>query len=373
MTTRRACSLILPALLAVLSGCAIGDVRRTPPGPSNSASPISPPPSPRPVAETRTTRLAVPKKYDRPYVEFADVRNGYALFAVCDGLPPGPECPALLWSTRDGGLSWQQLRHPKPVADNQQLYTAAGMLALVAEPHGWWTSTDGGETFDHSPGLAAPPRWWAAEGRFRVIDHSGTVGRWDGTMLRPLRTQPSIPALNTVVQGDGRTVTAGGTEYRGPVVAAGAGEDGRLYAAISWDEGRSWERTPVPTPDGEVGVLRAELAGGQLWLIGERPDRTSFPALWRLEASGWQPVSAQGHPESGQAVPLGGLVAIVSPQGAGVVAGGWYMDLPWPVTSEHHLRLLPDDTLFAVSEEEILLGVGNLADRTWTAVIIETI
>jgi hypothetical protein len=156
MLARQGCWVALTALVGILTGCSIGDVRRTPSAPTPSA-PIqssadpSGPPSQVPVAETRTSRLAVPERYDRPYVEFVDAQQGYALFGACDGRPPVPDCPALLFATRDGGRSWQRLRHPKPVADDQQLYTAPGMLALWSEAHSWWTSTDGGATFRHSP------------------------------------------------------------------------------------------------------------------------------------------------------------------------------------------------------------------------------
>ncbi|RIW46882.1 hypothetical protein D3H59_11555 [Micromonospora endophytica] len=360
-----------------MSGCAIGDIRRTRPAPSPSTVEASPPPGPPPatdpVAEIRRNRLAVPQRYDQPYVEFVDAQRGYALFSACDGQPSGPNCPALLWSTRDGGRSWQRLRHPQPVADNQQLYAVPGMLALLAEPHGWWTSTDGGRTFRRSPGPAEPARWQATRGRFQLIEATGKVGRWTGTKLRPLPAQPPLPALNTVLQADGRTISSDGSEYGGPVVAAGAGEDGKPYAAISLDEGRSWQQTPVPAPDGAVGVLRVVFVGGEPWLVGERPDRVGFPALWRQAGLSWELVRAEGHPATGQVVPLGaGIVAVLSPRGAGALVDGRYVDLPWPLTGEHFLRLLPDDTLFAAGPEGVLLGTGHFGDRTWTSIIIET-
>ncbi|MEV6812948.1 hypothetical protein [Micromonospora sp. NPDC051296] len=376
MFVRRTRCLVLSALVVALAGCSIGDVRRTPPAPvptPPSATPTGPPSSPEPVAEIRNTRLAVPERYDPPHVEFIDANQGYALFGACDGQPPGPDCRALLFATRDGGRSWQRLRHPKPVADNQQLYVAPGVLALWAEPHGWWTSTDRGKTFRHSKGETPPPQWQAAQGRFQLIEDSGKVGVWDGNALRPVPTQPPLPVLNTVMQTDGKMMTGDGTVYGGLVVAAGASEDGRLHAATSWDEGRSWQRIPVPAPEGEVGILRLHAASGELWLIGERPDRTGFPALWRFRARDWQLVSVQGHPESGRAVPLGaGVVAVVSPRGAGAIAEDRYVDLPWPLTNEHYLRLLPDGTLVAGTSAGVLLGTGQIADRTWTAVTLET-
>ncbi|TCB93475.1 hypothetical protein E0H26_22180 [Micromonospora zingiberis] len=375
MTVRRTRCLALFALVVILSGCSIGDIRRTPPAPppiSSSPDPSGPPPPSASVAETRVNRLAVPSRYDRPHVEFVDADQGYALFAACDGQPPDPDCRALLWSTGDGGRSWQRLRHPKPVADEQQMFTAPGVLALSARPYGWWTSTDGGKTFRHSPGEAVPARWQAAQGRFQIIEGTGEVGSWAGEALHALPVQPPLPALTTVVQGAGRTNSDGGT-WGGPVVAAGATADHKLHAAISWNEGATWRETRVPAPDGTVDRLRLAAVAGEIWLVGERPDRMGFPALWRLAGESWQLVRAEGQPESGQVVPLGaGVVAVLGPQGPGAVVGGRYVDLPWPLTKDDHLRLLSDSTLFATTPEGILLGSGHFGDRTWTAVIIET-
>ncbi|MFI7552053.1 hypothetical protein ACIBQ2_20145 [Micromonospora sediminimaris] len=366
MTSRQARLLLLSALVMTLAGCSIGDVRRTAPAPEPTLSDsASAPPAPRPVAETRTTRLAVSERYDQPYVEFVDAQRGYALFAACDGRPPGgPECPALLWSTRDGGRSWQSLRHPRPVAGNQQMYATVEVLALWAEPHGWWTSTDGGETFRHSPGEATPASWRQAQGQFQVIEGSGKIGRWDGRRLRTLRTQPPVPVVQTI--GGGGQLFAG--SYHPPTVA-GLTENGRPSVATSWDDGRSWELDPLPPPEGQVSVLRVAMTQDERWLVGERPERTALPALWVSRGPGWLPVSVDGGPEAGRVVPLGGsTAAVISPRGAGAVVGGRYLDLPWPVTAEHSLRLLPDGTLFAAGPQGVLLGAGQYAERSWVAI-----
>ncbi|RFS46435.1 hypothetical protein D0Q02_11790 [Micromonospora craniellae] len=154
-------------------------------------------------------------------------------------------------------------------------------------------------------------------------------------------------------------------------MAAGADDDGRPYVAISVDEGRSWRPTPVEF-HGAVGVLRVVRVQSDLWLLGERPDRTGFPAVWR-HGPAWERVPAEGHPETGQAVPLtDGVVAVLSPRGAGALVGGQYVDLPWPLTDKHHLRMLPDGTAFATGPEGVLLGTGFIGDQVWTAVTIET-
>ncbi|MEU5551704.1 MULTISPECIES: hypothetical protein [unclassified Micromonospora] len=370
MTARRTrCLAVLP-LFTLLAGCSIGDIRRSAPEPPQVTA------TPAPVAETRTTRLAVPQRYAPPQIEFVDAENGYALFASCDDQTTAPDCPALLWSTRDGGRSWQQLRHPQPDTtqqrdgDVQQLYTAEGILVLHASPHGWWTSTDRGDTFRHTPGEAPPREWQAAQGRFQLIESSGKVGRWTGRTLRPLPVQPKLPVVQSVLESDWRILGPDG-EHRGPVVAAGVDDDGRTYAALSLDEGRSWRPTPVEF-DGAVGVLRVVRVQSELWLVGERPDRTGFPAVWR-HGPAWERVPAEGHPGTGQAVPLSdGVVAVVSPRGAGALVGGQYVDLPWPLTDRHHLRILPDGTAFATGPEGVLLGTGFIGDQVWTAVTIET-
>ncbi|MGB2571450.1 hypothetical protein ACPFP2_23815 [Micromonospora citrea] len=350
--------LLVPALVAC---SVVGDVRRDPPArtsaPPGSVAP-APAPSSQPPAEVRPVRLPVPARYDPPYLEFVDADHGWALFATCDGGPPGRNCPALLFGTVDGGRSWRSLRHPRPVADGQQLYAARGLLVLWAEPHGWYTSTDGGARFSRTAG--APAAWTAAQGRFQVDEGTGKVAEWDGRRLRPLAAQPSVPGLNTVDGSDGLLVVAAG--------AAG----GKPYAAVSFDRGRRWLSTPVPAPDGEVGLVRALVEpDGTAWLVGERPDRTGWPGLWRLRG-GWEPVGVDGHPaELGSVAPIGGgLLAVTGSRGAGVVGDG-YADLPWPVGPEHYLRVLADTTLAATGPGgEVLLGVGYQTDRRWIQVIV---
>ncbi|MGN9774960.1 hypothetical protein ACTMS0_04165 [Micromonospora sp. H33] len=358
----------LAVLVPLLAACSVGDIRRDPPPrlapssavPSSAASQRpGPPPSPVAVAENRRVQVVVPKGYDRPYVEFVDSSYGYALFASCGNRPPGRDCPALLYATVDGGGSWRKLQHPRPVAEGQQLYTAPGLLVLLSEPYGWWTSTDGGRTFRHTRGEAGPAEWRAAQGRFQIVEAEGGVGRWDGRGLDRLPVQPEVPGLNTV------------GESRGLLFAAGAA-GGLPYAAVSTDEGRSWRTTAVPPPDsGDVGILRVEVApDGEPWLVGERTDRTDFPALWRWAGS-WQPVRAEGHPEQASPPALlgGGRAAVVSSRGAGVLAGGRYADVPWPVTPEHYLHILDDGTLAATAPHELLLARPPFT--AWTRVVLE--
>ncbi|MEU8329665.1 hypothetical protein [Micromonospora sp. NPDC048839] len=350
-------------LVPLLAGCSIGDIRRNPPtAPPSRAAVATPSPSAA-VAEVRRVRVAVPQRYDPPYVEFVDAEHGYALFANCGEPPPGDDCPARIFATGDGGRSWRELRHPHPAAENHQLYAAAGVLTLWSEPHGWWTSTDGGTSFTHTLD-GPPPQWRDAQGRFQLIEGSGQVGEWDGQRLRPLATQPRVPGMNTVDAGDGLLVVAAGEK------------DGKPYAAVSFDRGRNWQQTPVPAPDGLVGVLRAVVdRDGTGWLVGERPDRRSFPALWRLRR-GWDPIRAEGHPPVIQSVaPIGGgLLAVTSSAGTGTgtVGDGRYTELPWPIGPDRSLSVLTDGTIVAAGGDgDILLGVGQVAERRWTEIILD--
>ncbi|MEV0808888.1 hypothetical protein [Micromonospora sp. NPDC050200] len=349
-------------LVPVLASCsAIGDVRRDPP--ARTAAPSPPPatvPAPPPSAgfdEVRAVRVAVAQRYDDPYLEFSDAAHGWALFAGCDGRPPDRSCPALLFSTLDGGRSWLQVRHPRPVADNQQLYTAPGLVVLGAEPHGWYASTNGGASFVRT--AEVPAEWRAAQGRFQVIEATGRVGEWDGRRSRPLAAQPPVPGLDTVASSDDL------------LVAAGMADD-RPYAAVSTDRGRSWQPTPVPAPDGAVSTLRVRVApDGDVWLVGERPDRMDFPALWRYLGR-WLPVPAESCPSRILSVaPVGaGRVAVTGPSGVGVVIDGRYTPVAWPLGPNHYLSLLGDGTLVARAPDETVLAVGPVGTRRWIRVVL---
>ncbi|OKI67886.1 hypothetical protein [Micromonospora sp. CB01531] len=360
MDSARSCRLVILLLLPVLTACSIGDVRRPPPNrASASPRPSATAPPVADVDEVRRVQVAVPDRYDPPFVEFVDADQAYALFATCDGRPPGRDCPALLFATGDGGRSWRALPHPRPVADNQQLYAPKGLLVLAAEPFGWYASTDGGVTFTHHPGPAPPPVLSGANGQFQVAEQDGQVARWDGRRLRPLAAQPGLPAVNTV------------REVEDLLVAAGA-SDGRPYAAVSADQGRRWQRTEVPAPDGEVGVVRVMRSpDGEAWLVGERPDRTGFPALWRYRGN-WQLVRADGRPDRIHSVaPAGaGRVAVTGPDGVGVVVDGRYERVRWPVGPEHYLSLLADGTLAARAPDETVLAVGPVGARRWIRVVL---
>ncbi|SCL38345.1 hypothetical protein GA0074692_4980 [Micromonospora pallida] len=363
MSRRASRSLVTLLLVPVLAGCSIGDVRRRPPvAPTPSAGVATAALAPTPAAfdEVRRVRIAVGERYDQPHVEFTDAQHGYALFAACDGRPPDPACPALLYGTADGGRSWRNLRHPRPSATNQQLYTAPNLLVLLSEPHGWYTSTDGGATFTHS--RSVPPAWVGAQGRFQVVEGTGKVAEWDGRRLRPLVTQPDVLGINTVASRDERIVVAGVHE-------------GRPSAAMSPDGGRRWFRLAVSPPDGEVSVLRAVIdVTGEAWLIGERLDRMSFPALWRQGGQGWKLVDPENRPERiSSMLPVGmGMVVVTGAGGAGMVTNDRYHRMAWPLAQEDYLTMLTDSTLFARGLGHVVLANGfPFGEPRWIRVVID--
>lgn len=330
------------------------------PGPDGpSPDPATTAPASSPTAsdvEIRHVRVAVGRRYDPPYVEFVTAERGYAQFSGCSG----QRCPALLYSTTDGGRTWRRLRHPHPVSENPQLYVAPGALAISVGSRDWYTSTDGGLTFAHAIGERGPAAWQAAQGRFQLDEATGRAVRWQGQRMTPLPAQPPVPNLRGLV------------ETRGLLVAAGV-DGGRPYAAVSPDGGRSWQRTAVPALDGEVGIPRP-VAGpdGEARLIGWPPDRTRFPALWRYLGR-WLPVPAEGHPARAlSVVPLTtGRFAVSGPDGVGVVADGRYDRLDWPLGPEHYLTLLDDGTVLGRASDEVLLASGPVGSRQWVRVVLE--
>ncbi|MGY3515400.1 WD40/YVTN/BNR-like repeat-containing protein [Micromonospora sp. PTRAS2] len=360
MTRRFGRRMVALLLAPLLTGCSIGDVRRPPPdrtAPSPRPTVIEPSPSPpAPAVELRDVRVPVGKGYERPYVEFVTAEQAYALFASC---PAERDCPAVLYATVDGGRSWRRLVLPRVVAENPQLYAVPGVLMLLAEPHGRYTSTDGGRTFAHTNGDQEPVAWRAAQGRFQIDYPTGRVVRWAGLRATPLPAKPPVPAPHGVV------------EARGLLVVAGV-DGGKPYAAVSTDRGRTWQPTPVPAPDGEVGVVRPMVGpDGEARLVGWPPDRSGFPALWRYLGR-WVAVPAAGHPaRADSVVPLTtGRFAVNGPDGAGVVADGRYDRLDWPVAPKHYLTLLADGTLVGRAPDEVLLATGPVGNRRWVRVVL---
>ncbi|GAB2944129.1 hypothetical protein GCM10027280_36080 [Micromonospora polyrhachis] len=367
------------ALVVLVSGCSVGPIRRpaptkVPSAPSDQQEDVSGAQSPKPPLppdETRRSRVPVPAGYGQHQIEFTDAAHGYAVFTNC---PPGPadgpkaDCPAILLVTADGGRSWQPLRHPRPRAKNHQLYAEGSNLVLLAEPYGWWTSTDRGRTFKAAPATAdgVPVVYRKLFGRFQVCCDEGTpqVGEWVDDRFRPVPTQPMVPGLNMVAHTGGRLFVSGL-------------RDGQPYAAYSYDLGQTWRSMTVAAPDSPLSVLRLEVAAfdGGAWLIGHGDDRMAFPQLWQLSGgTAWERVRVAGQPAQvgGVAVIGAGMLAVTGPGGSGVIGEGQYHDLGWPLGGGF-VRTLSDGTLFSAhkSDGSVWLGIGIYGERRWIRVVLE--
>lgn len=355
---RRAVAVLLVMSLA---GCSVGDIRRTPPRPPSPAPTPSAaaPTKPRGADEVRRTRFDLGPDFTLHTVEFADRDNGYAIFLGCDQAGPIPAggCPAKLFGTHDGARTWQPIRHPHPLAKNHQMYVRGDRLILLAEPHGWWISTDQGRTFTHDATKDGTPYLYLeAFGRYQSCcdaDDDRRVVEFAGGKMRPVPTQPPIPSVGTV--GFGRDL----------LYAAGL-KDGKPYAAVSADRGRTWKPTPV-NADGDLDMIQIMISygGEHAWLVGTRL-RFGFPQLWLYDGQGWRPSGTEGHPlEYLSAAPLDdGSVAITGPAGAGVVIGGAYRELDWPV-GRGWVTVLPDGTVFSQVDRDTWLGEGTGTERRW--------
>jgi hypothetical protein len=311
----------------------------------------------------------VPSGYRRMTVEFSDAEHGAALYVRCSAPTGGyNDCAAVLVVTQDGGRSWQRREHPEPVAENQQLYVSrSGSIVLVAEPRGWYVSADYGRTFRTLPYGRLPVAYRTLEGPYEICCEGGGIPRlrrFFGERSVPVATQPPIPGALVAVA------------YRPSWDLWAASLDGgRPYAAYSRDEGRTWTAAPVPEPDGGLESLRLQSSTDQLdlWLIGDR-DRITFPAVWRLGASGWERPALSGTPPTYAATAAvgGGALAVTGPGGTGLLTGtGRYVVTDWPAGS--WLRTLADGTLLVTDDThgKVWLGVGGATERRWAELVLE--
>ncbi|MFC7546328.1 hypothetical protein [Plantactinospora sp. GCM10030261] len=351
-------------LAVVLSGCTVGDIRRSP-GPVATTSTSGP------VDAYRVYRVGVPvpASYPRFDVRFADAGVGYALAGSClPGFnvapsPPPSRCPAVLLVTDNGGRSWQERRLPQPTAVSLDLHVRNGRLLVQLEPHGWYLSTDRGQSFVRLPqGAESPAARSVIGGRFQVCcdgDDRKRVVELAGEQARTLPDQPDLPDLRSVGYAEGRLVATGV-------------RDGRPHAAVSTDRGQSWRTTPVPATETPLGGLSPELNGTDVWLVGEPADRESFPPLWQFEAERWQPVSVSGQPPTGLTARAigGGWVLVIGPYGWGAAGHGGYRLLDWPPRGD--IRVLDDGSVLVLPEtapdKVIWIGVGSGTNRRWTRV-----
>jgi hypothetical protein len=359
----------LAATVGLLAGCEVGSIRR--PAPVRPPSPPAASASTRPgIAEVRRVQVPVPIGFANRVLTFVDSSRGYAFYTRCgdDGQTPDPTCEASLLATVDGGRSWVVRRLPQPFATNHQLIAGeTGVLLLLAEPYGWYVSTDGGVSFRRiGTGTDPPAEYYLLSGRFQLWRQERGPSRLVDYLDGHARAVPAQPAVV-------RSATDVKYDESGQLWVTGL-EGGRAYVALSLDEGRTWRRREVPGPSGGLVSAWLELSpgAGDVWLLGQ-PDPTAFPRLWLLNGANWVEQPALGAPPRMRSVAAvgNGVIAVSTPDGGGLVSHQGYAASDWPLTNGY-LRTLSDGTLLSKPDYgEIFLGAGHGTYRRWVQVIVE--
>ncbi|MEV0719925.1 hypothetical protein [Asanoa sp. NPDC050611] len=350
------------AVLVLLGGCSIGDIRRKPPPRPTPSAPAAT----AATFEVRAGSVPVPPSYHLQQVEFVDQALGYALFARCgsgSGAPgPGEVCSAALVRTQDGGRTWNQAYNPRPEAKGFQIEADRQRLVLYADPDGYYVSRDSGRTYDYAAGDTNAVR--VLRGEYQVCcdgdEQQRVVWFGPGGKPKPTRSQPDVPSLRAV----GSAVHW--------LFAAGVDDNGRPVTAVSNDQGATWRQVPVGGASGRIAGLRiaVDRTGTYAWLIGQT-DLISWPSIWFFDGQGWRSMGAAGHPDRfTSAVPLpDATLAVTTPERPGLVSGGAFAWVDWPVR-DCFLRGLTDGTLFCAAGPVNWLGVESFGERKWIRVLV---
>ncbi|GIF50384.1 hypothetical protein DFJ67_2467 [Asanoa ferruginea] len=352
------------AVLVLLGGCSIGDIRRPPPTPPPPTSP----PATLAGFEVRHGSVPVPPSYHLQNVEFVNQALGYALFDRCGSTSaaPGPaeSCSAAVVRTDDGGRSWHQVYHPHPEGKGHQLYAVDRRLVLHVDPDGWYVSNDGGVTYAHTPeGGPIPAAYRALSGEFQACCDSDKKQRVmrlraDGSLV-PTKAQPPIADLRTVSSSVHWVYAVGLVE-------------GRPETWVSNDAGDTWRQVAVGGASGRLEAVHIDVdrGGTFAWMTGQT-DLISWPSLFYFDGQGWRAMTASGHPDrfiSGVVLEDASL-AVTTPDRAGLVSGGLFQWVDWPI-SDCFLRLLADGTLFCAAGPVSWLGVAFGGKWTWIKVLV---
>jgi hypothetical protein len=357
----------LVATVGLVAGCDVGSIRRpapvrTPPPPATSASSRSA------IVEVRRVRVPIPSDFTLQRLTFVDSARGYAFFTRCGESNSEPSCEASLLATVDGGRTWTVRRHPQPfAADEQMVVTGNDAVMLLADPYGWYLSRDGGLTFRRTGPPGRPPDdYYTMPGRFQVWNPGNGPSRvveYVDRQLQDLPVQPPIADGTTDVKSD----------ETGRLWVAGL-ERGKAVAALSRDDGRTWQRQQVPGPNASLVSAWLEVAAGasDVWLLAS-PGPPAFPRIWLFNGTGWVEQPATGAPsQMRSAAALGnGVLAVSVPDGGGLVVPPRYRESDWPLAGAN-LKVLYDGTLMASREasDEVFLGLGHGVNRQWVQVTL---
>ncbi len=322
-------------------------------------TPKADPPQATATLTERSVTVVVPEGFDAPFLEFATKTHGYGMF-VKQGTP----ALARLFRTTDGGQSWHEVTHPRAVADNHQLYVAGpDTVVLLAEPHSWHVTHDGGKTWTEKPYSPTGPM------PDEYPDYTNHELRKGKTVL------PGFEESQVVEDGQHRLWQA-------------SVRDGKAVTAVSVPGSTSFSLVPVELQPGR-NVMLARIAvspdGLDVWLIAEqeppslsgprsvRMKASGLPLLWRWENGAWKarPVTGvKDDPQHSYSVtPVGaGTLMLTAPIGT-----GYFTDRLTLVPGTPKLSwsgLLADGTVWGSGQDAgvVYLSTGSGSQRDWIRV-----
>ncbi|BCB90487.1 beta propeller repeat protein [Phytohabitans suffuscus] len=364
--------------LALLAAAAACRPDAAPPAATPSTPAAAPPP-----AEV-VVDVGLPDGFEPLSVEFGDARQGYALFVRCRG-----RCEARLFHTMDGGRTWRPRAHPRPEADNHQLYAGAGpVVVLLAEPHSWYVSRDGGASWQPRPYDArggTPAEYHSAYGTFYLDcpDSGARCAIRDWTAGTAWREEPPVElaAARSLTNGRDGRVWLSGVDGGRIVTAVGRIGAGFTRLAVPEQPGRAvWNARVAVSADGEDVWLVADQepsggsGGGSAATRALARKGTGLPLLWQYQDGSWVPRPVTGVEEKPNwpysvAPAGGGLLAIAGPERTGYLDRGAYLPadraprLDW-------VGQLPDGTLLGRDNRPGVnhLSHGTGASRSWATV-----
>jgi hypothetical protein len=277
-------------------------------------------------------------------------------------------------------------------------------VVLLAEPFGWYVSTDAGASFALRPSEPAPSELDAlGGGAYRLDCEAGCVLTKHGGTV----TQPGLPgelgAVTEVSPQTGSPAEPGAADTAAVVWTASldsgsesgdvAGRGNTVRTAVSRDQGRTWRRIDPPAHPAGTSArvsLTSSPDGRDVWLIGysgggvggvgavapQRRKETGVPLLWLLAGDQWVVKGTVSAPPPSLEVFSvaaigGGYAAVQGPRGLSVVDVTWHPVDMFP--RSEWVTTLRDGTVFATapSNRTYYLGTRTGSAIRWIQVILE--